>query len=116
MTTTGDLANGIFAGADNVLIQNFGSIETFGLGAAGIYVQGENARIINHGSVHTTGTFFGDFEFFSEGIFAEGDGFYIANHGSVEVEGLASSALVGVGNDGTIVNFGVVNKSTERHV
>jgi hypothetical protein len=109
LTTTGDLANGVFAGADDVLVRNFGAIETSGDGAAGIFVQGDNARIENFGSVHTTGDFFGDFEFFSEGIFAEGDGFYIANHGSVQVEGFGSSVLVGDGADGLIVNFGVVN-------
>jgi hypothetical protein len=48
-------------------------------------------------------------EFFSEGIFANGDRFHIANHGSVQVEGESSSALIGVGADGLIVNFGIVN-------
>jgi hypothetical protein len=107
LTTTGSLANGIFAGANDVLIQNFRVIETSGLGAAGIYVQGENAHIENHGSVITTGDFFGDFS--AEGIFAEGDRFYIANHGSVHVEGVTSSALIGVGADGLVINFNVVN-------
>src|SRR5262245_24948528 len=71
LTTEGDLANGIFADADNVSIRNFAAIETFGLGAAGIFVQGEDARIVNFGSVHTTGASTDDFAFFSEGIFAE---------------------------------------------
>ena len=108
LTTTGDLADGIFAGADDVTIRHFGSIETSGLGAAGIVVLGENARIENFGSVHTTGAFFGDFEAFSEGIFVLGDGFYVANHGSVRVEGESSSALVGLGEDGVVINFKVV--------
>src|ERR1041384_4961145 len=68
LTTTGDLANGIFAGADNVSIKNFGGIETFGLGAAGIHVQGANARIDNFGSVITHGGLTEDENFFSEGI------------------------------------------------
>src|SRR5262245_25729968 len=114
LTTTGDLANGIFAGADDVLVLNFGAVETSGDGAAGIFVQGDNARIENFGSVHTTGVFFGDPEFFSEGMLAEGDDFYIANHGSVQVEGESSSALVGVGADGRIVNFGVVDSSASN--
>lgn len=113
LTTTGDLANGIFAGANDVLIQNFGLIETSGLGAAGIYVQGENARIENHGSVVTHGGFFDDGGdgVFSEGIFAEGDRFYIANHGRVQVSGDGSSAMVGDGADGRVINFGIVDSS-----
>ena len=69
LTTSGDLANGIFAGENDVTIFHFGSIETSGLGAVGIFVEGEDARIVNYGSVHTTGDYFGDFEAFSEGIF-----------------------------------------------
>jgi hypothetical protein len=116
-TTTGDLADGIFADADDVTIRNFAHVETEGLGAAGIFVQGQNARIENHGSVHTTGNFFGDFEFFSEGIFVFGDGFYIANHGSIRVEGESSSTMVGVGANGLIINFGDVESSaTESSV
>ena len=109
LTTEGDLADGIFAGANDVSIRHFRNIETSGLGAAGIFVQGENARIENFGSVVTHGDFFGDFEFFSEGIFALGDRFYIANHGNVRVEGESSSTLVGVGADGLVVNFNVVD-------
>src|SRR5262245_46937377 len=109
LTTIGDLANGIFADANDVSIRNFAAIETFGLGAAGIFVQGENAHIENYGSVVTHGTSTGDFEFFSEGIFAEGDRFYIANYGSVHVEGDFSSGLVGVGADGVIINYGHVD-------
>jgi hypothetical protein len=119
LTTSGNKANGIFAGADDVTIRHFGSVETSGFGAAGIFVQGENARIENHGSVVTTGGIFdptpeapfsGD-EFFSEGIFAFGGQFYIANHGSVQVSGETSSALVGDGDDGLIINYGVVDSS-----
>src|SRR5262245_17084106 len=95
LTTTGDLANGIFGAANNVSIKNFGAIDTSGSGAAGIFVQGEDARIDNFGSVTTHGGRLGDA--FSEGIFAEGDRFAISNHGSVRVEGPGSSALVGVG-------------------
>src|SRR5262245_22764805 len=51
LTTTGDLANGIFAGADNVTVKNLGHVETSGLGAAGLYAQGQNVRIENYGSV-----------------------------------------------------------------
>ena len=40
LRTTGDLANGIFADADDVTVRNFADIETLGLGAAGICVQG----------------------------------------------------------------------------
>ena len=107
LTTTGDLANGVFARADDVLVHNFGAIETSGDGAAGIFVQGDNARVENFGSVVTHGGFVG--AFFSEGIFVQGDRFYIANHGSVQVEGESSSALVGDGAGGLIVNFGIVN-------
>ena len=56
-------------------------------------------------------TIFGDFEFFSEGIFAFGDRFYIANHGSVHVEGESSSTIVGVGADGVVINFNVVESA-----
>src|SRR5262249_46099161 len=114
LSTTGDLANGIFAGADNVTIHNFGHIETSGLGAAGIYAEGSDAHIDNFGTVVTHSGFFdpdpnvdGD-EFFSEGIFADGDRFHIANYGSVSVEGESSSALIGIGADGVIVNYGRV--------
>src|SRR5262245_4802935 len=119
LTTTGDLANGIFADANNVSIRNKATIETSGGGAAGIFVQGNDAHIENDGLVRTTGDFFdptprkfnsGD-ETFSEGIIAEGDRFYIANHGSVQVSGLFASALVGVGNDGVVINFNVVDSS-----
>jgi hypothetical protein len=111
LTTTGDLANGIFAGANDVTIRHFGRVETNGLGAAGIFVQGENARIENYGSVVTHGDYFGDFEFFSEGIFVLGDGFYMANYGLVQVEGESSSAMVGLGTDGKVINFNVVRSS-----
>jgi hypothetical protein len=109
LTTFGDLANGIFGAADDVTIRNFGHVETSGLGAAGIFVQGDNARVENFGSVHTTGGFFGEFAFFSEGIFVQGDEFYIANHGTIQVEGESSSAMVGEGSDGLVVNFGEVD-------
>lgn len=120
LRTTGDLANGIFADANNVSVHNFGSIETSGLGAAGIFVQGEDAHVANYGSVVTHGGFFdpnpdvdGD-EFFSEGIFVNGDLFSIANYGTVHVEGELSSALVGAGADGTIVNFGLVESLSDE--
>jgi hypothetical protein len=124
LITTGKLANGIFAGANHVLVQNFGLVETQGDGAAGIFVQGENAHIENRGSVITTGGMFdptpeepfSDDEFFSEGIFALGDRFHIANHGSVQVSGVGSSALVGFGADGLIINFGVVESSASPSV
>jgi hypothetical protein len=111
LTTTGDLANGIFANADDVTVRHFASIETRGLGAAGIFVEGENARIENYGSVRTTGNLTEDELFFSEGIFALGDGFYIANFGKVQVEGDAASGMVGLGADGTIINFNLVESS-----
>jgi hypothetical protein len=38
LTTIGELADGIFADADDAKIQNFGTIETSGLGARGIFV------------------------------------------------------------------------------
>ena len=62
LTTTGDLANGIFADENDVIDPHFGSIETSGLGAVGIFVQGENAHIENYGSVHTTGDYSEDFD------------------------------------------------------
>ena len=53
LTTTGDIANGIFAEAQQCFDSLIsGSIETFGLGAAGIYVEGADAHIVNYGSVH----------------------------------------------------------------
>jgi hypothetical protein len=55
LTTTGDLADGIFATADNVSIFNFAQIETSGLGATGIFVEGSGACINNFGSIHTSG-------------------------------------------------------------
>src|SRR5262245_7215241 len=113
LTTAGDLANGIFAGADNLTIRNFGRIETSGLGAAGIYVEGANAHIDNFGSIVTHGAFFGDFDFFSEGIFADGDGFRVNNYGRVRVEGEQSSGLVGIGAHGVIVNAGSVDSASD---
>ena len=111
LTTSGDLANGIFAGENDVTIFHFGSIETSGLGAVGIFVEGEDARIVNYGSVHTTGDYFGDFEAFSEGIFVLGDRFYISNHGTVQVDGESSSAMIGIGADGLMINFGVLESA-----
>ena len=108
LTTTGDLAEGIFAAADDVTIRNFGRVETNGLGAVGILVLGDDARIENYGSVTTRGGHL-DFEFFSEGILAIGDRFHIANYGIVRVEGEFSSGIVGVGNDGLVVNYGRVD-------
>ena len=55
---------------------------------------------MTHGDLSETG------EFFSEGIFALGDGFHIANFGRVRVEGESSSGLVGVGDNGVVVNYG----------
>ena len=73
---------------------------------AGIFAQGENVRIENHGLVVTHGDLSETGEFFSEGIFALGDGFHIANFGRVRVEGESSSGLVGVGDNGVVVNYG----------
>jgi hypothetical protein len=118
LTTSGDLANGVFADANNASIGNFGRIETSGLGAAGIFAQGEHAHIENFGSVVTHGGVFdpdpsveGD-EIFSEGIFANGDGFHIANYGRVHVEGESSTALLGVGADGLVINYGRLESSS----
>jgi hypothetical protein len=108
LTTTGDLAEGIFAAADDVTIRNFGRVETNGRGALGILVLGDDARIENYGSVTTRGGHL-DFEVFSEGILAIGDRFHIANYGTVRVEGELSSGIVGVGNDGLVVNYGRVD-------
>ena len=118
LTTTGDLANGIFADADDVSAPatSAGS-KPAALGAAGIFVNGANARIDNYGTVVTHGGFFdpdpdvdGD-EFFSEGIFANGDGFKISNFGTVRAEGKSASALVGVGANGVAINYGHVSAS-----
>jgi hypothetical protein len=111
LTTSGDLADGIFAEADGVLIHNFGRIETGGLGAAGIFVRGDDARIVNLGLVETHGTLFGDDEFFAEGIAAEGDRFNIANFGRVHVDGEFSSCMSGIGANGVIVNYSVVDSA-----
>jgi hypothetical protein len=115
LTTSGELADGISADADEVSILNFGEIETTGQGAAGIIVRGDNARIVNFGLVATLGGIRdpdpdvdGD-EAFAEGIVAEGDGFRVVNFGSVHVEGEAASCLVGIGADGVVVNFGVLD-------
>ncbi len=117
LTTSGDLANGIFAGAADVTIRNFGRIETSGLGAAGILVRGDDARIVNFGRVETHGGLLdpdpgveGD-EVFAEGITTEGDRFNIANFGRVHVDGDGSSGLSGVGANGVVVNFGVVDSA-----
>jgi hypothetical protein len=108
LTTTGALANGIFAGVNDVTVRNFANIETSGFGAAGIYVSGENARIENYGSVHTTGDPTADESFFAEGLFAEGNAFYVANHGSVLVEGVSAtpwSALATMGSPSTTAKW-----------
>jgi hypothetical protein len=112
LTTTGDLAEAIFASADDVSIRNFGQIETSGLGAAGIFVLGDDAHIVNYGSVTTRGGFYDgdpgteDDDSYSEGVVAIGDRFFVANYGSIRVEGLFSSGMSGVGNDGTVINYG----------
>ncbi len=43
VTTTGDLAEGIFGEADGVSVNNFSRIDTSGRGAAGVFVLGEDA-------------------------------------------------------------------------
>jgi hypothetical protein len=117
LTTTGDLANGIFGEADGVAVRNFGRIETSGLGAAGILVRGDDAQILNFGSVSTHGTFLdpdptveGE-ESFAEGITAEGDRFNIVNFGRVHVDGEFSSCMSGVGANGVVINFGVADSA-----
>src|SRR5262245_61507201 len=122
LTTTGDLANGIFADANNVSIRNDAQIETSGLGAAGIYVEGANAHIENFGSIVTHGDFYdpnpkvdGD-EFFPEGIFANGDGFYIANYGTIRVEAGSASGIVGIGVNGVLTNAGHIDSTAEAGV
>jgi hypothetical protein len=122
LTTTGDLANGIFADANNVSIRNNARIETSGLGAAGIYVEGANAHIENFGSIVTHGDFYdpnskvdGD-EFFPEGIFANGDGFYIANYGIIHVEAGSASGMVGIGVNGVVTNAGDIESTAEAGV
>src|SRR5215207_1930776 len=67
--TSGDLANGILAAANKVLIVNNedGNIQTSGLGAAGILAKGQDIRIENYGTITTTGDLTPDELFFSEG-------------------------------------------------
>jgi hypothetical protein len=113
LTTTGDLANGIFADANNVTIRNRATIETSGDGAAGIFAHGDNAHIENYGTIITHGGVFGDDEFFSEGIFVLGDRFNIANYGNIRVEGESSSGLIGEGDDGVVVNYGLVESLSD---
>src|SRR5262249_51500801 len=99
LTTIADLANGIFAGANNVSIRNNARIETSGDGAAGIFVQATDTHVENYGTIVTHGGVFADkkSEFFSEGIDVGGDRFYIANYGLIHVDGNASSAIAGDG-------------------
>src|SRR5262249_48180068 len=98
-------------------IRNNAQIETSGDGAAGIFVLGNDAHIENYGTIITHGGIFSDkhgsklSEFFSEGIDAEGDRFYIANYGGIRVEGDASSALIGEGIDGVIINAGRIDST-----
>src|SRR5262249_22637598 len=108
----GDLADGIFAQADNVWVRNFGEIETNGLGARGVYVLGNDARVENHGSIVAHGE--PDFDTFdtSDGIVVIGDRFYVANYGFIQTDGLFSSAMFGFGNNGALVNFGSVTSSS----
>jgi hypothetical protein len=102
LTTTGDLANGIYAGANNVSIFNFGPIETFGLGAYAIFVEGDNARVENFGPVVTHA---------DDSIEVHGDNFIIANHGNIRTDGDFASALVGIGSNGVIINYGLVDSN-----
>jgi hypothetical protein len=115
LVTTGDLANGIYAAADRVTITNLGDIETSGLGAVAILVQGDDARVTNRGAIVTRGELFNGSggEITSEGVFVEGDRLSIRNFGAIETEGLAASALVGVGQGGEIVNFGEITGHSE---
>lgn len=110
MKTTGDLSSDISAFADDVTIRNFSHIETFGLGAPAIFAIGQNVKIDNYGYLATYGGVFDPdgAGLTSDAISVVGDGFYIANHGTVRVEGAFSSALVGVGTGGLIVNYGQV--------
>jgi hypothetical protein len=106
LTTNGDLANGIFAQANDVWISNFGDIETFGREAAGILALGDDARLENYGSIVTHGD---PIVFTSDGMFAIGDRFYMVNHGSIRVDGFAASAMDALGDDGVIINYGDVD-------
>ena len=115
LTTTGDVAAGIFASANNVFISNFGNIETFGRGAPGILVQGDDAHIDNFGLIVAHGDHYPAADSrhgFSDGITVDGDRFYIANHGSIQTKDQATSAMFGLGADGTIVNFGRVTSTS----
>ena len=108
LTTDGDVAFGVFATANGVTVLNHGEIETSGLGSGGVIVLGDDARIDNHGSVTTLGGFTEDEFFFSDALSAYGDRFRISNFGTIRIEGEGSSALVGVGNDSSLVNTGRV--------
>src|SRR5215813_8785379 len=110
LTTAGDLADGIFVGADGVSVRNFGSIHTSGLGAEGIHVEANNVRVDNFGSITTSGN---DTAFStSDGIIILGDAFRISNFGDVHVTGDFASALVGVGEHSSILNAGHVISSS----
>jgi hypothetical protein len=118
LQTSGDLADGIFGGADQISISNFSSIETTGRGAHGIFVNGANAHVDNFGSITTHGSSF-DFDpnsdeddVFSDAIAVNGDRFHIANYGNLEVTGNFSSAAAGIGNDGLLVNYGNVTSAS----
>ncbi|MBR0719102.1 hypothetical protein [Bradyrhizobium liaoningense] len=110
LTTAGDLGDGIVAIASNVSISNFAQIETSGLGAMGIFVEGSGARIDNFGSIHTSGN--DEPTVTSDAINVFGNAFRISNFGSIRVDGDFASAIVGIGDNSSILNAGDVESAS----
>jgi hypothetical protein len=110
LTTSGDLANGIFVGADSVSVANFGHVETSGSGAEGVLIQGADGHVRNFGSIVTHGEPTNDFLHFNDAIAAYGNNFDLQSWGSLETHGSFSSGMSGIG-DGGVLNFGSISTS-----
>ncbi len=117
LATSGDLANGIFAGAADVTVRNFGRIETSGLGAAGILVRGDDARIVNFGRVETHGDRLDPIPASRTTRSSRKASPPKATGSTSPISAaftsmvMCSSGLSGVGANGVVVNFGVVDSA-----
>ena len=112
LRTTGDLADGIYGNANGVKVTNRGVIDVAGDGAAGIFIEGNDALINNLGSVQTHGGIFdpdgvpftGD-EFSPDAIRVAGDRYWVENNGDVRASGSQCTAIIAIGNGGTVRNY-----------
>ncbi|MDB5669184.1 MAG: hypothetical protein JWO25_143 [Alphaproteobacteria bacterium] len=106
LSTSGDLANGIFAYAGSVTIANSGAVTTSGAGAVGIFAIGDAARITNSGAVQTTGGYSESANLTADAIDIFGNDGRIDNSGALNTQGEFAAAIFISGDRGTIRNSG----------